>query len=98
VRVRPSRLQTNMPKSPETVAALSGVRATNRDLLTICWQTALSGSAADALCPVELRGFEPLTPCMLSRDPHHGTHHRTLRSRAFHQRRTADAWWLVWLS
>jgi hypothetical protein len=25
---------------------------------------ALSGSAADALCLVELRGFEPLTPCM----------------------------------
>ena len=24
----------------------------------------LSGSAADALCLVELRGFEPLTPCM----------------------------------
>src|SRR5215216_3818306 len=25
---------------------------------------ALRGSAADALCLVELRGFEPLTPCM----------------------------------
>jgi hypothetical protein len=25
---------------------------------------ALSGSAVDALCLVELRGFEPLTPCM----------------------------------
>jgi hypothetical protein len=30
----------------------------------ICWQTALSGSAADALCLVGLRGFEPLTPCL----------------------------------
>jgi hypothetical protein len=24
----------------------------------------VSGSPADALCLVELRGFEPLTPCM----------------------------------
>jgi hypothetical protein len=33
-----------------------------------------SGSATDALCLVELRGFEPLTPCMPYTDqrPHHG--------------------------
>jgi hypothetical protein len=38
--------------------------ATQRHLLADCWQTTLRGSAADALCLVELRGFEPLTPCM----------------------------------
>jgi hypothetical protein len=37
--------------------------ATSETLANL-WQTALSGSAADALCLVELRGFEPLTPCM----------------------------------
>ena len=39
------------------------------ETLANLWQTTLSGSAADALCLVELRGFEPLTPCMPSRDP-----------------------------
>jgi hypothetical protein len=38
------------------------------------WQMALTAEREDALCLVELRGFEPLTPCMPSRDPHHGTH------------------------
>src|SRR4029450_3112648 len=33
---------------------------------------------------VELRGFEPLTPCMPSRDPHHDDHHKPLRSVAGH--------------
>jgi hypothetical protein len=28
------------------------------------WQTALRAGVEDALCLVELRGFEPLTPCM----------------------------------
>jgi len=31
------------------------------------WQMALRVEAGDALCLVELRGFEPLTPCMPSR-------------------------------
>jgi hypothetical protein len=44
---------------------------------------ALSGSAGDALCLVELRGFEPLTPCMPSGDPHHGAHHEPSRSSTF---------------
>jgi hypothetical protein len=33
------------------------------------WQMALRAEGEDALCLVELRGFEPLTPCMPSRDP-----------------------------
>jgi hypothetical protein len=44
---------------------------------------------------VELRGFEPLTPCMPSRDPHHDAHHATLRSRASHQSRRAGAYWFA---
>ena len=43
--------------------------------------------------PVELRGFEPPTPCMPSRDPHHGAHHEPLRSKLLHQGRTAGDWW-----
>jgi hypothetical protein len=50
-----------------------------------------------ALCLVELRGFEPLTPCMPSRDPHHGIRRKALRSRAFHHTKKAGAWWLMWL-
>jgi hypothetical protein len=46
---------------------------------------------------VELRGFEPLTPCMPSRDPHRDPHHETVRSRALHQTRRTGAWWFVWL-
>ena len=59
------------------------------------WQTALSGRPADALCLVELRGFEPLTPCMPSRDPRHSTHHETLRRRVRPWNRAVDSWWLV---
>ena len=33
---------------------------------------------------VELRGFEPLTPCMPSRGPHRNAHHVTARSRPLH--------------
>src|SRR4029450_13500180 len=32
------------------------------------WQMALRAEGEDALCLAELRGFEPLTPCMPSRD------------------------------
>jgi hypothetical protein len=49
-----------------------------------------------AVVVVELRGFEPLTPCMPSRDPHHDDHHEPLRSRALHQSRKAGEWWFVW--
>jgi hypothetical protein len=45
---------------------------------------------------VELRGFEPLTPCMPSRDPRHDAHHEPSRSRALHQSRRADVWCFVW--
>jgi hypothetical protein len=60
------------------------------------WQTALRAGVDDALCLVELRGFEPLTPCMPSRDPHHSAHHRTLRSRPLHQSSKAGEWCFVW--
>ena len=46
---------------------------------------------------VELRGFEPLTPCMPSRDPHHDAHHQPSRSRASHQNGRAGVWWFVWV-
>jgi hypothetical protein len=36
-----------------------------------------------------------LTPCMPSRDPHHGAHHETPRSRVLHQSSTAGEWWFV---
>jgi hypothetical protein len=38
------------------------------------WQMALRAGVEVALCLVELRGFEPLTPCMPYTDlrPHHG--------------------------
>ena len=49
----------------------------------------------DALCLVELRGFEPLTPCMPSRDPHHGAHHKASRSRPLQLRKRARVWWFV---
>jgi hypothetical protein len=46
---------------------------------------------------VELRGFEPLTPCMPSRDPHHGGHHKPSRTRALHQSSKVGAWWFAWV-
>jgi hypothetical protein len=48
-----------------------------------------------AVVMVELRGFEPLTPCMPSKDPHHGAHHEPLRSRPLPQSSKADEWWFV---
>jgi hypothetical protein len=48
-------------------------------------------------CAGGAEGIEPLTPCMPSRDPHHGTHHKTLRSKALHQSSTAREWWFVWV-
>jgi len=46
---------------------------------------------------VELRGFEPLTPCMPSRDPRHSVHHEPLRSRALQRSRKAIPWCFVWV-
>jgi hypothetical protein len=45
-----------------------------RHLLADCWQMALRAKGEDALCLVQLRGFEPLTPCMPYTDlrPCHG--------------------------
>ena len=65
------------------------------ETLANLWQTTLGGSAADALCLVELRGFEPLTPCMPSRDPRHGLHHETSRSWPLQRSRRAITWWFV---
>jgi hypothetical protein len=46
---------------------------------------------------VELRGFEPLTPCMPSRDPRHDAHHEPSHSRALHQSMRAVVWWFTWV-
>jgi hypothetical protein len=46
---------------------------------------------------VELRGFEPLTPCMPSRDPRHDVHHEPSRSRPSQRSRRAGAWWFAWV-
>ena len=68
-----------------------------RHLLADCWQTTLRGWAGDALCLVELRGFEPLTPCMPSRDPRHSVHQESSLSRASTKVRRSSAWWFVWV-
>jgi hypothetical protein len=65
--------------------------------LADCWQTTLRSGVQDALCLVELRGFEPLTPCMPSRDPRHSAHHEPLRGRPLQQSRRPEAWWFAWL-
>jgi hypothetical protein len=49
---------------PATLVTLRTGAATLRHFLADCWQTTLRRGAGDALCLVELRGFEPLTPCM----------------------------------
>src|SRR4029450_10303310 len=51
------------PRSADLVT-LRVEPATRRHLLADCWQTTLRAEGEDALCLVELRGFEPLTPCM----------------------------------
>jgi hypothetical protein len=60
-------------------------------------QMALRAEGEDASCLVELRGFEPLTPCMPSRDAHHSAHHEPWCSRALHQGMRAVVWWFAWL-
>ena len=76
-------------------AILMTLRALSRPRCVICWQTTLRAGVEDGLCLVELRGFEPLTPCVPSRDPDHSTHHETLRSRALHYCGRTGAWWFV---
>jgi hypothetical protein len=82
---------------PTTLVTLRAGAATVRHLLADCWQTTLRRMAGDALCLVELRGFEPLTPCMPSRDPRHSAHYEALRSRPLHQSRRTGVWWFVWV-
>jgi hypothetical protein len=78
-------------KAAELVSAQSVQAVANSGTLANLWQATLSGSPGEALWLVELRGFEPLTSCMPSRDPHHGAHHEALRSRALHQSSRAGA-------
>jgi hypothetical protein len=85
------------PKLPESVSAQSVLMDASSEILANLWQATAEGNPADALCLVELRGFEPLTPCMPSRDPRHGAHHEPSRSRALHQSRKTGAWWFVWV-
>ena len=66
------------------------------ETLANLWQMTLRAEVEDTLCLVELRGFEPLTPCMPSRDPHHSAHHKALRSKPLHQSMRAVVWWFVW--
>jgi hypothetical protein len=87
------------PRRPSTSNDLrnaASVRAaTRRRLLANCWQATLGAGAEKVNCLVELRGLNPLTPCMPSTDPHHNAHHETSSSRPLHQTRRAGAWWFV---
>jgi hypothetical protein len=56
----------------QSLVTVSVHRITQRHLLADCWQTMLRSEVKDALCLVELRGFEPLTPCPPCH-PHHVT-------------------------
>jgi Domain of unknown function (DUF4386) len=49
---------------PPALVTLCVGAATLGHLLADCWQTTLRAGVGDAKCLVELRGFEPLTPCM----------------------------------
>jgi hypothetical protein len=60
--------RTVSSKVPKPVSTHGVLADAVSETLANLWQATLSGSAADALCLVELRGFEPLTPCMPSRD------------------------------
>jgi hypothetical protein len=51
------------PRPPTLVTLRVEPAATRRHLLADCWQTTLRAEGGDAKCLVELRGFEPLTPC-----------------------------------
>jgi hypothetical protein len=75
------------PKWTEPVNTQSDLTVACSEILANLWQTTLSGGPVDALCLVELRGFEPLTPCMPSRDPRHSTHHEPLRSKLLQRSR-----------
>jgi len=58
------------------LAALHGEWSSSHEprFLANLWQMVLRAEGEDALCLVELRGFEPLTPCMPYTDlrPHNG--------------------------
>jgi hypothetical protein len=54
-------LSAGSPKASEPVSAQSVSGASKSEILANLRQAALSENAADALCLVELRGFEPLT-------------------------------------
>jgi hypothetical protein len=71
-------------------------RAFTTDIAIKYYATNQSNSQNAEALGVELRGFEPLTPCMPSRDPRHGAHDKASRSRPLHQCIAAGAWWLLW--
>jgi hypothetical protein len=56
-----------MRKAPSWLnrsAAQRVLLAAGGEILANLWQMTLRGGVEVALCLVELRGFEPLTPCM----------------------------------
>jgi hypothetical protein len=59
-----SGLRIACENPPEPVSAQSALKAAMSETLATLWQASLRGSPGVALCLVELRGFEPLTPCM----------------------------------
>jgi hypothetical protein len=60
--------ETSDPKRWRSKEAKSALKAAMSETLANLWQATLSGRPGVALCLVELRGFEPLTPCMPSRE------------------------------
>ena len=71
-----AKVSTSLNRS----AAWSVTEVTHSETLANLWQAALNGSPADALCLVELRGFEPLTPCMPLTSPPLAIPHLSTRS------------------
>jgi hypothetical protein len=59
-------VSSQVPKPVSTHGVLADARS---ETLANLWQMTLRAEVEDALCLVELRGFEPLTPCMPSRNP-----------------------------
>jgi hypothetical protein len=59
LKVAEQTLETHPNRSTQRVSGSHGQR-----FLANLWQMALRAGVEVALCLVELRGFEPLTPCM----------------------------------
>jgi hypothetical protein len=63
------RVMRKVPKSDKAINAHSVMAVADSEILANLWQATSSEGPGDALWLVELRGFEPLTSCMPSRDP-----------------------------